>query len=198
MDTISFAGLIAEIRDWCRGLLWYVRLPVWLYLLYAGVRQFREPVDYYSLFAAINLCIHEGGHLLFRPFGDFMHIAGGTILQLSAPVISMYILLQQRDYFGISFCLGWLSTNLIGVGVYMADARDMELPLVSAEGGGDNSNIIHDWNYLFGRLGLLNDDKIIGFLTRGLGSGVMALALISGVWLMWEMGRPGSRGGSSI
>jgi hypothetical protein len=162
-------------------------VPVWLYLAYVGVEQFQHPLEFHSLFAAINLCIHEGGHLLFRPFGDTLHIAGGTIAQLGAPIISMSVLLKQRDYFGITVCLGWLSTNLIGVGVYMADARDQALPLVSAEGG--DGAIIHDWNYLFGDLGLLGADKTIGLFTRGLGSAAMILALLTGGWLILEMFR---------
>jgi len=188
-------ALLADVRDWCRGRSWFVRVPVWLYLAYVGVEQFREPETYSSLFAAINLGVHEGGHILFRPLGDFLHIAGGTIAQLSAPVISMFILAKQRDYFGITFCFGWLSTNLIGVGIYMADARDMALPLVTAEGAGSgNAFIIHDWNYLFGRLGLLDDDTAIGLFTRGLGSAAMIVALLGGAWIMWEMFRAGGAG----
>lgn len=183
-------GLIADLRDWCKGRSWLVRLPVWLYLADVGARQFSDPVGYASLFAGINLGIHEGGHILFRPFGDFLHIAGGTLAQLSAPIISLVILWWQRDYFGITFCLGWLSTNLIGVGVYMADARAMALPLVTAEGGDSESPVItHDWNYLFGQLGLLNDDTTIGLLTRGLGSATMVIALAGGAWIFWEMYR---------
>ena len=187
-------GWYAEMREWCRGRLWYARLPLWLYLAYVGWAQFRQPETFYSLFAAINLCIHEGGHLLFRPFGEFPHIAGGTITQLAAPIVSMGILYQQRDYFGLTFCLGWLSTNLIGVGVYMADARAMDLPLVTAEATDSNDAIVtHDWNYLFGQLGLLDNDTAIGLATRGLGSAAMILALVAGAWIMFEMARASRR-----
>jgi hypothetical protein len=184
-------GWYAEMREDCRGRLWFLRLPVWLYLAYVGWNQFRDPDNYYSLFAAINLGIHEGGHLLFRPFGEFLHIAGGTITQLATPIISLGVLYKQRDYFGLTFCLGWLSTNLIGVGVYMADARAQALPLVTAESGGSSDvAITHDWNYLFGQFGLLDHDETIGFVTRGLGSIFMILALFSGAWVMFEMARP--------
>ena len=189
-------GLWADITDWCRGRSGFVRIPVWLYLAYVGVEQYREPETYNSLFGGINLGIHEGGHLLFRPFGELLHVAGGTIAQLGAPIIAMFILWKQRDYFGISFCLGWLSTNLIGVGVYMADARAMELPLVSAEGAGsDNAVIGHDWNNLLGQVGLLDDDQMIGLATRSLGSGVMLAALLFGAWLIATMCWPQSQTG---
>lgn len=184
-----FKRLIADARDWCNGRMWLVRLPLWLYLLYVGVNQFQHPIDYCSLFGGINLGIHEGGHLLFRFLGQFICVAGGTIAQLSAPLITVGIFFSQRDYFGICVAFGWLSTNLIGVGVYMADARDMLLPLVTVGGGGENQVVGHDWRYLFTKLGVLEHDKTIGMLTRGMGSLSMLAALLGGAWLLWRMCR---------
>lgn len=182
-------SVIADARDWCNGRMWFPRVPLWLYLAYVGARQFASPELYCSLFGGINLGIHEGGHLLFRFAGEFICVAGGTLAQLSAPVISAWIFAKQRDYFGIAVCLGWLSTNLVNVGVYMADARDMALPLVTVGGGSENQVVGHDWRYLFTHLGVLEFDTTIGFLTRALGSGVMLAALIAGAWLIWEMAR---------
>lgn len=183
------AAKALDARDWCNGRLWFVRLPLWIYLAYVGVQQFLDPVGYSSLFGGINLGIHEGGHLLFRFVGEFICVAGGTIAQLSAPLIAMFIFYKQRDYFGIAVAMGWLSTNLVGVGVYMADARDMALPLVTVGGGSENQVVGHDWRYLFTKLGLLEQDKLIGMLTRGLGSLTMLAALALGAWLIWEMFR---------
>jgi len=42
--------------------------------------------------------------------------------------------------------------NLVNISVYMADARDLRLPLV---GGGD-----HDWNNLFHAFGLLGEESV--------------------------------------
>jgi len=182
-----FDALITDARDWCNGRMWFVRIPLWLYLAYVGWNQFNSPVYYCSLFGGINLGIHEGGHLLFRFAGEFICVAGGTLAQLAAPIITLWIFFKQRDYFGIAVALGWLSTNLINVGVYMADAQDMVLPLVTVGGGSENQVVGHDWRYLFTKLGVLGSDKAIGFLTRATGSGIMLLALVFGAWLMWEM-----------
>jgi hypothetical protein len=182
--------MIDDIHAWCRGKSWLARLPVWLYLLYVGVQQYENP-EFWSIFSGINFGIHEGGHILLRPFGDLPHVAGGTLLQLAAPIAAMVILGKQPDYFGVAFGFGWLSTNMIGVGYYMADARAQALPLATAEGGGGVP--MHDWNYLFGRFGLLPYDETIGLAVRGAAVVVMLAALVFGAWLMLEMAWPTSR-----
>jgi hypothetical protein len=187
LRAVEDPGWHARLRKMLINSAWYYRLPLWLYLFYVGVRQFFEPVDYSSLFAPINMCIHEGGHLLCRAFPEFIHVAAGTAAQLLAPVAAMFILARQQDPFGMTFCFGWLSTNFIGVGVYMADARARELPLVTAEGVGTTNATIHDWAYLFGQLGLMEYDTTIGFITRAIGSATMLLALVSGAWILREM-----------
>ena len=94
----------------------------------------------------------ELGHAIFRPFGTYIMAAGGTIAQLAAPIVSLFIFRWQRDFFGLSVGICWLATNLWGISVYLGDARAQKLPLV-APGmglipGGDTSGmggIIHDW-----------------------------------------------------
>ena len=74
--------------------------------------------------------------------------------------------------------LWWVAQNLWNVAVYVQDARAEELPLV---GGGE-----HDWNYLLGRLGLLQQDQLIGGGVRMVGillyawSGIMGWTYASG------------------
>jgi hypothetical protein len=176
-----------DAEEWCRGRNWAVRIPVWLILASIGILQAVRP-ESWTPFSGINLPIHEGGHLLFRWFGDgILHAAGGTLLQLVAPLAAAVVFFRQRDYFAIAFSLGWWSTNLIGTGVYMADARALQLPLVTAEGGG--GDIIHDWEYLFSQLGLLRHCEAIGWLTRQAGNLVMLTALALGGWLLLQMFR---------
>jgi hypothetical protein len=178
------ARLRGDAILWCQGRSWKVRVPVLLLLAYYGVLQAVNP-QAWTLFAGINLPIHEGGHLLFRLLGwEFLHAAGGTLLQLFAPIASAWMFSRQRDYFAIAFCLGWLSTNLVGTGVYMADAEALQLPLVTAEGGGVAQ---HDWEYLFSTLGLLRRCEAIGWLTRQTGTLVMLAGLALGGWLLAKM-----------
>jgi hypothetical protein len=114
-----------------------------------------------------------------------MGILGGSLLQVVAPVVGGFMFLRQRDYFAIAVAFAWLGTSLFDVATYMADARTLSLDLVSPLGG----DPIHDWEFLFGRMGLLVHDRTIAFLTRVAATLSMVVALAGGGWLVREMAR---------
>ena len=177
----------AEVEEWCAGRSWLVRGPVLVWLAWVGVRHLGDPL-YTSLFGPLNLALHEGGHLLFGYLpGQFLAVAGGTLLQLAAPVLSAGMFLRQPDYFAISVCGAWLATNLYNVAAYMADARALELPLVTV---GDGECVIcHDWAYMLGQVGLLSLDTTLAGLVRLLAFVVMWTSIAAGGWMLWQMVR---------
>jgi hypothetical protein len=88
----------------------------------------------------------------------------------------------MRELMGTTFCAWLFFENFLGIGVYMSDARSMALPLVSAEGGPD-ADIGHDWNMIFGRLGLLQHDTHIAAVVKFIGYlGMIAVPL----WFAWR------------
>jgi len=177
------SSFFTNAHAWCAGRVPYGRALLLAYFLYIGVRHIAS-ASYNSLFKMLNLGIHELGHFVFAFFGEFLQIAGGTILQCLVPIISMFMFYRQRDFFAIAIAFGWLSTNLFDVATYMADARDMMLPLVSPFGGED---IVHDWNYLLSALGLLEWDTRLAFLVRVAAVVSMLICLIFGGWLIGNM-----------
>jgi len=154
------------------------------YLAYAGWRHYADS-EYGSIFSGITLAIHELGHVIFGPFGEWIGVAGGSITQLAAPAAVALIMLRQRDYFGVAVGGAWLSMSLSNLSVYIGDARAEELPLVSL-GGGD---VIHDWNYLLGSLHLLPKDTAIAGAVHFLALVLLALSVFLGVWLCRVMAR---------
>lgn len=138
---------------------------------------------YKSVLGGLNLGLHEFGHLIFSPFPEFLSKAGGTIVQLLAPIYGIYNFSKQKDYFALALCFGWLSTNCYDVATYAADARSMSLTLVSPFGG----HINHDWNYMLSQLGLLDWDKRIAFFFRAGGFLSMSICLCAGTWMVWLM-----------
>jgi hypothetical protein len=119
--------------------------------------------DRFGLLDNVDLPIHETGHLVFSPFGEFVQFAGGTIFQLLFPLVFVGYFLRRGDRFAGWFLMGWVAQNLWNVSRYVADARAQELPLV---GGGE-----HDWAYLLGRMGLLAHDQ-------GIASGIHLAGLV--------------------
>lgn len=190
---------LRDLRDeserWCQGRLAAPRAVLLIWLLWILIYLWRDPpmrrlFDFPNMFSGINLGIHELGHVIFRPFGAFLGILGGSLTQCLAPIAGVFILRRQDDFFGMTVCGGWLSTNLFGVGTYMADARVRQLPLVSPFSG----HPLHDWNYLFGRMGLLGACTTIGVLTKVLATLVMLGSLAAGAWLLWTMHTSDRRG----
>jgi hypothetical protein len=125
-----------------------------------------------------NLVVHEGGHALFGWFGSTLGLWGGTLLQLLVPFLLATYFFSQRQVPGFAFCTFFFFENFLGIATYMADARAMQLPLVTI---GDPEFTIHDWNAIFSSLGLLNWDTAIAAVVRVLGWTGMALVP---VWLV--------------
>jgi len=177
------SSIYQDIIDWCRGKNWLLRLPFLIWFTVVLIRHLSDPT-YYSILKPLNLGIHELGHLVFSPFGIFLSVLGGTLFQLLIPILSVFNFFRQRDYFSITLCFGWLSTNLFGIARYVGDARSMSLPLVSPFGG---ATVKHDWNYLLSKMHLLEFDSIIAFLLRGVAVFSMAICLSTGSWILWQM-----------
>jgi hypothetical protein len=127
--------------------------------------------------------IHEGGHLLFRYFGEFIAVAGGTFLQLLVPVLLVIYFAFQRQVQGVTFCMFFLFEQLLPTATYMADARAQELPLLTV---GDADYVIHDWNYLFGALGVLDHDIQIASFVRAIGWAGMIGTVAWFAWRSWR------------
>ncbi len=122
--------------------------------------------------------IHEGGHLLFRWCGEFVSVAGGTFLQLFVPFALAVYFFFRRQAQGVAFCLFFFFEQFLPTAAYMADARAQDLPLLTV---GDSDDVIHDWNYLFGKLGVLPHDAEIATVVRFIGwLGMIAVA----IWLI--------------
>jgi hypothetical protein len=190
--------MVSEMRKYAHDILreaaisshgknWIVRLPLLVWCGYVLLRYWEDPF-YTSIISPLNLGIHELGHLVFSFFGKFMEILGGTLLQVLAPIFGAVNFYRQKDFFSIALSLGWLSTSLFDAARYVGDARVMELPLVSPFGGGDA--VIHDWNYLLGRMHLLQFDTTIAFAMKAAATLVMGIGLCAGTWILWQMSIP--------
>jgi len=180
-------NLVLEAREWCGGRSWLIRLPVLLFFIYIFIRYLGD-ASYRSAFDGINYGVHEFGHVLFSIFGQTVGIAGGSLSETLSPVVVMAGFLRQGDFFAVSFALGWFSTALFHVAVYVADARSLELELV-APWAFDSDSIIHDWNYLLSKFNMLQYDNTLAFALRCVAVLAMLACLVTGSWLLFQMTR---------
>jgi hypothetical protein len=131
---------------------------------------------------AVDLAIHETGHLVFAPFGEFLGFLGGTLFQLALPAAFVVYFWQRADRHAASVALWWVAQNFWNVSVYVGDARAQALPLV---GGGE-----HDWAYLLGRVGWLQYDQAIALDVRLVGVAVYVYAIVAGARYAWRVPSP--------
>ena len=127
-----------------------------------------------------DLAFHEFGHLLFRPFGEFMMFLGGSLFQCLLPLLlAGYFIWKQQQPFSAAVCLWWCGQNFIDVAPYIGDARALALPLVGEWGDDSSRAFRHDWHNILGMLGWLQADYALGRLAKIIGS---LLMLLSWAW----------------
>ena len=131
-----------------------------------------------------NLVVHEGGHPLFGWFGPTLGLWGGTLLQWLVPFLLAVYFFVARQKSAFVFCTFFFFENWLYTATYMADARAMVLPLVTA--GGDSDYIEHDWNAIFSSLGVLQYDTTIAGVVRFLGWCGMIAVVVWFVWSGWK------------
>lgn len=134
------------------------------------------------------LVFHEAGHVLFMPFGTWMTVAGGTLMQWLMPVVAGAVLLwRHRDPFGASFALWLLGVSMMDSAPYVYDALHPRLTLL---GGGTGEQGGHDFIFLLESVGLRDQAQRLGLGLHKLGAMVTLLALAwAGCLLRLQHGR---------
>ena len=122
-----------------------------------------------------DLVFHEAGHLIFSPFGRFMTVLGGSLLQVLIPVIAAVAFVRQEEPFGAAICAWWAGQNLIDLAPYIADARSLRLVLLGGRTGAEVEG--HDWEFILNQLGLSHYAHPLGYTAYGIGLLIMAGSL---------------------
>jgi len=151
-----------------------VALLAGLYFLWCAYDPSR-----WHLIDGVNLIIHEAGHIIFMPFGEFIMIAGGSLFQVLVPAVFAGYFFYRQQLYSAALVLFWVGESLLNVSVYAGDAVSMQLPLL----GGQDS--IHDWNYMLDRLGWLSATPKVAGVIRLAGT----LTIITGLYLALKNSR---------
>ncbi len=137
-----------------------------------------------SFMHLIHLPFHEGGHILFMPFGSFLMSLGGSLTQVLVPLACAGAFLARRDRFGAAVALWWTGQSLMDIAPYVADARALRLMLLGGHTGAEVEG--HDWEAILGALGWLSHDVALGRAANALGVLLMLAALAWGAHVLWR------------
>lgn len=159
VTTREFAGFVAGVG-------------IFAVLLFLSEPGFVFIVDH------ANLLFHEAGHPIVGLFSQRLETYGGTMGQLTFPVVLAVSFWRKGEAVSFAASMIWFFENWLNIARYMADARAQVLPLV---GGGD-----HDWARIFGRWHVLQHDTQIAAVVRTIGwLGMIAACLWAG-WMWWS------------
>jgi hypothetical protein len=128
--------------------------------------------------------IHEFGHVLFMPFGEFLHLLGGSLFQVGLPLaFGAVLLLKNRDAFAAAVMLWWSGVEVMDVAPYVYDAWKPQLILLTGRTGDTGA---HDFVDVLGDLGLLRRAQGIGYGVHHAGALVMGAALAWAGYIVWR------------
>jgi hypothetical protein len=118
-----------------------------------------------------DLVFHEAGHIIFSPFGRFLTVLGGSLMQVLVPVVAAIAFVRQQDPFSAAICGWWAGQNLIDLAPYIADARALQLILLGGHTGAEVEG--HDWEYILTQLRVTHLDHQIGMTAYAIGLLIM-------------------------
>jgi hypothetical protein len=118
-----------------------------------------------------DLVFHEAGHIIFSPFGRFITVLGGSLMQVLVPVVAATAFVRQEDPFSAAICGWWAGQNLIDLAPYIADARALQLTLLGGHTGAEVEG--HDWEYILTQLRVTHLDHQIGMTAYAIGLLIM-------------------------
>ena len=170
---------------------WYGRIAALVVFAVYTLNIFHNTDIYYGdlggwFLGKIILPWHEAGHIIFRLFGQFMAILGGTLAQHLFPIIlGVALLMKRRDSFGAALAFWLLGYSVIYTGWYMHDAGDPQAMMVNGQSSAETDG--HDFINIFSYMGgwWLQHATTIGVVVGRIGEAMMCMGLVWGATLVW-------------
>jgi hypothetical protein len=185
-ESRTFISLLRRIPERVDPLTFWSRVALLLGFALWGVvliaQDYRTGEIGSSFIHRPLLIFHEAGHVVFRLFGEWVMVLGGTLGQLVMPaILGGALLIKNRDPFGASIGVWFVGVSLLDIAPYMYDALHPQLILLSGMTGEEGG---HDWIYLFSSMGLLQKSQFIGGMIHKTGALLVILALAWGGWVL--------------
>jgi hypothetical protein len=180
--------LLFYVPDQVEPLHVYVRAALLIVLVLYGVRLVAMDVPSWEMASSLMhlpmVPIHEFGHILFRPFGEFMTMLGGSLFQAGLPLVFAGIfLVKNRDPFAAAVMLWWSAVAVMDIAPYVYDAGQPQHVLLTGRTGDTGS---HDFIDVLADLGLLAKAQPVGYAVHRFGAAMLGAAIGWAGWIVWR------------
>jgi hypothetical protein len=191
--VINRIGLKYQINSYAKGKTWYWYIPFWLFGLYLFINLFSfelggENNFFVTIGYNVDFMLHEVSHVFTAFLPSLITASAGSASELILGLALIFGAFKTRSYFASLFCFLWFMLACQSVAGYMTDARSQSLPLVSLGGALNGSDqATHDWNFIFGKLSLLESDKLIAGIVSTIGIIAGIFGLIFSAWIIYKI-----------
>ncbi len=182
-DLVFHVPQAVDRMYWSLRVLALALVTLWTIWIFRSVDIAAGEAGSFFLWAVLTP-FHEAGHVLLMWAPQFVTVLGGTLSQWLMPAgLAAMLLISRRDPFGAALFAWLLGNSLIMTAVYMFDAFDPKIMLLGGSTGADSDG--HDWQNIFGDLGLLPRAQGIGSFFGWLGRALMLVALAWAALIVW-------------
>ncbi len=123
------------------------------------------------------LILHEAGHIILMPFGNFIMLLGGTLFQILIPLMIAVYFMLSKQWLSSSLVLMLVGFAFLDASIYVADAQKRELDLITFD------KDTHDWWQILLMMRLLPYEQFLAALYYLEGLGFYLLGLYLGIRL---------------
>lgn len=181
-------ALVFHVPDEVNALHVYARATLFAGLVIYGVKLALMDVPSWRMASSLihlpMVPIHEFGHILFRPFGEFMHLLGGSLFQVTLPLVfGGVFLVKNRDPFAAAVMLWWSAVAVMDVAPYIYDAQAPQHVLLTGRTGDTGA---HDFIDVLGDLGLLARAQAVGYVVHRIGVAMLIASFAWAGWMLWR------------
>jgi hypothetical protein len=203
--------MIDSLNDslkWKSAFLWALLLLPFLFVIEAFYRGWFYNCNLIwnmiiFLITNVNSLIHEIWHFSMMWLSIFwslfysdytfwkdLTVASWTLFQIWWPIVALIIMLRNKEYLWVAFCLELLAISIYHTAWYMSSAR--------ADWVYVSSNFLwklfdaawkkweNDWFWLFKRMNLLDYDIVISWYVKGFSFLILIVWLILGFFIIYK------------
>lgn len=166
-----------------KGAWWRALLLLWTGLILRFVWK-NEPIPGpYNPLWVVSHGIHEIGHWVTMPFGQWVSVASGSLFQFLFPFVFIVGMLKHRDPHGASVLLTWQAASCLHMAHYAGSAEYSDLILDTPH----YITLYHDWVWMLSNLNAIGWARTVEDFFWWLALGFGILSALGQGYCLWRL-----------